>query len=258
MNALIRVVFNQKGGVGKSSLTANLAACAGEMGAKTLLIDLDPQGNLGHYLLGDTPTTHGIFEFFDQQLNFSFSAKSLCELAQATPFKGLSLLASHPELGELAAKLEARYKMFKLKEALETIRGEFDEIWIDTPPALNFFTRSALIAADRCVIPFDCDTFSKNALYSLMENVEEIRHDHNHKLFIEGILVNQFQARAALPSRLVEELEAERLPVCRTRLSSSVKMRESHLAAKPMIYFDSRHKLSTEFRALYRELSATT
>ena len=153
------------------------------------------------------------------------------------------------------AKLETRYKMFKLREALEQLGDHYDEIWIDTPPALNFYTRSALIAADRCLIPFDCDAFSRQALYNLMASVEEIRADHNAELAVEGIVVNQFQPRASLPARLVAELKAEGLPVLDPPLSSSVKIRESHDAAKPMIHLDPRHKLSLEFVALYEKLA---
>jgi chromosome partitioning protein len=144
--------------------------------------------------------------------------------------------------------------MFKLKEALDTLSDEFDEIWIDTPPALNFFTRSALIAANRCLIPFDCDTFSRQALYGLLISVDEIRADHNPDLRIEGIVVNQFQARASLPTRLVAELRAEGLPILDTPLSTSVKIRESHEAATPMPYFDPKHKLTLEFGSLYQQL----
>lgn len=255
MGAIIRVVFNQKGGVGKSTLTANLAACAAAEGARTLLLDLDPQGNLGHYLFADAvPPTGGLMALFDQFLNFSFQEKAPRDLILKTDFPHLSLLHSHPDLGELASKLEARYKMFKLKETLDALRRDFDEIWIDTPPALNFFTRSALIAADRCLIPFDCDHFARQALYTLLQNVEEIRQDHNANLKIEGIVINQFQARASLPNRLVAELEAENLPICQQKLSHSIKIRESHQAAKPMIFFDKNHKLSQEFLALYQEL----
>ena len=113
---------------------------------------------------------------------------------------------------------------------------------------------SALIAANACLIPFDCDEFSRQALYSLLENIEETKSDHNTGLIVEGIIVNQFQARAKLPTKLVDELIAEELPVLDTYLSTSVKIRESHEQAKPLVAFDRKHKLSEEFRALYRQL----
>jgi chromosome partitioning protein len=253
-----RVVFNQKGGVGKSTITCNLAAIAAARGARTLVIDLDPQANSTRYLLGNAAdglenTAAG---FFDQMLNFRLRNKAAAEFITATPFENLSVLPSEPALEELQAKLESRYKIYKLREALEGLDDQFDEIWIDTPPALHFYTRSALIAADACLIPFDCDDFSRRALYTLMDNVAEIRADHNAALEVEGIIVNQFQARATLPQQVVQELRDEGLPVLNTMLSSSVKIKESHQQAKPMIYLDAKHKLSTEFLALHDELDA--
>ncbi|WP_024304458.1 ParA family protein [Pseudogulbenkiania sp. MAI-1] len=251
-----RVVFNQKGGVGKSTIAVNLAAVAARAGQRVLVIDLDPQGNASHYLLGSAPAGDGptLADFFQQMLNISLFSKTPQEYVVPTPFAGLSLMPSHPELAELMGKLESRYKMFKLKEALDQLSADFDEIWIDTPPALNFYTRSALIAADRCLIPFDCDAFSRQALYNLMGNTDEIRADHNPELHIEGIVVNQFQPRASLPARLVAELKEEGLPVLDAPLSASVKIRESHQAAQPMVFFDARHKISQEFERLYRHL----
>ncbi len=262
MTAIRRVVFNQKGGVGKSTLTANLAAIAARHGQRVLVIDLDPQGNLSHYLLGDalpdTQAEHSLLHWFDQTLSFSLFPRPTDSFLHATPFPQLTLMASHPGLGELAPKLEARYKMFKLRDLLAELSDRFDEIWIDTPPALNFFSRSALIACDRCLIPFDCDSFARQALYQLMDNVAEIRADHNPDLRVEGIVVNQFQPRSSLPVRQVAELEAEGLPICRQRISSSVRIRESHEACKPLIHLDARHKLTGEFAALYQELSGCT
>ena len=257
MHAIRRVVFNQKGGVGKSTITVNLAAVAARQGKRVLVIDLDPQGNASHYLLGQAASgiTPCAADFFGDMLNISLFNKAPQDFVVATPFDGLSLLASHPELAELMVKLEARYKMFKLKEALDQLADQYDEVWIDTPPALNFFTRSALIAAERCLIPFDCDAFSRQALYNLMNSAEEIRADHNPALRIEGIVVNQFQPRASLPQRLVNELKGEGLPVLDATLSASVKIRESHDVARPMIYLEPRHKLAQEFEALYTELT---
>jgi chromosome partitioning protein len=250
-----RVVFNQKGGVGKSTIACNLAAIAATRGKKTLVIDLDPQSNSTRYLLGNAADNLELTatDFFDQMLNFKLRPRATEEFIVATPFANLSVLPANPSLEELQAKLESRYKIYKLRESLEALEG-YDEIWIDTPPAMHFYTRSALIAADACLIPFDCDEFARRALYSLLENVAEIRADHNNSLEIEGIVVNQFQPRATLPQQIVDELRGEDLPVLKTMLSSSVKIRESHQQAKPMIHLEPRHKLALEFAALYSEL----
>ena len=250
------VVFNQKGGVGKSTITCNLAAISAAQGLRTLVVDLDPQGNSTRYLLGagadvarDTAA-----EFFDQTLKFTLRAQGTEEFITATPFDGLHLLPSSPKLEELHGKLESRYKIYKLRDALAALDDSYDRIYIDTPPALNFYTRSALIAANGCLIPFDCDDFSRRALYALMDSVQEIQADHNRELKVAGIVVNQFQPRANLPQRLVQELIDEGLPVLQPYLSASVKIKESHEQALPMVHLDARHKLTLEYLALHAAL----
>ena len=252
-----RVVFNQKGGVGKSTITCNLAAISAQQGKRTLVVDLDPQGNSTQYLLGAAgdEVQSTLADFFDQTLNFKLNPRATADFVVATPFDNLYVMPSHPLLEELQGKLESRYKIYKLRDALNELAGDFDCVFIDTPPALNFFTRSALIAADACLIPFDCDEFSRKALYSLLENVEEIKSDHNRDLRVEGIVVNQYQPRANLPQKVVQELIDEGLPVLQPYLSASVKIKESHEQAKPMIHLDPKHKLSQEFVALYNTLA---
>ncbi|KAF0813137.1 Chromosome-partitioning ATPase Soj [Andreprevotia sp. IGB-42] len=253
-----RVVFNQKGGVGKSTITVNLAAAAAQAGRRVLVLDLDPQGNATRYLLGDAASTvePHLGGFFDQMLNYSLYAKPTAEFIHATPFDNLFVLPSHPSIAEQQTKLEARYKIYKLRETLAELEDRFDEVWIDTPPALNFFTLSALIAANGCLIPFDCDAFSRQALLGLIERVDEIRADHNAALKVEGIIVNQFQPRANLPQRMVTELQEQGLPVLPQFLSSSVRIRESHERAVPVVFMEGKHKLAAEFSALYAVLPA--
>lgn len=104
------------------------------------------------------------------------------------------------------------------------------------------------------LIPFDCDSFSRQALYGLLEEIQELKDDHNEDLSVEGIVVNQYQARASLPQQMLDALIAEGLPVLPVYLSSSVKMRESHEASMPLIHLDPRHKLTQQFVELHHLL----
>ncbi len=257
-NNMRRVIFNQKGGVGKSTITCNLAAISADVGKRTLVIDLDIQGNSTQYLLGNkiSDPDQTITQFFKDCLGISLfggGKQGLDAAIHETQFPNLFILPSHPELEALQGRLESRYKIFKFKEALEKLEG-FDAIYIDTPPILNFYSQSALIAAEKCLIPFDCDTFARDALYTLMKSIAEVKADHNDKLQIEGIVVNQFQKQANLPNILVEELIAEGHPVLNSKISPSVKVRESHTESKPLIHYAPKHKLAEEYRALYAEI----
>lgn len=254
---MIRVIFNRKGGVGKSTITCNLAAIAAKAGKKVVVVDLDPQGNSTAYLGHDGKDDMiGIGEFFISQVAYEYRQFKPVDYVRKTAFDGLGVISANSELVDLEQKLVARHKIYKLRDFLETLLEDYDEIYIDTPPALNFFSLSALIAADRCLIPFDCDVFSREALFELLLSLDEVKEDHNPDLEVEGIIVNQFQARARLPQAAVDELKEKNLKVLEPYISSSVKIRESHDLAKPMVYFQPKHKVTAEFVALYEQLQS--
>src|SRR5690606_20364382 len=139
------VVFNRKGGVGKSSITVNLAAIAASEGRKTLVVDLDPQCNASQYLLGmeayrgeDGPAPN-IGSFFAQTLSFKLKEKAPREYVHTTRFENLYVLPANGELGEVEHLLESKHKIYKLRGLLKTLAREFDAIYVDTPPAFNFY-----------------------------------------------------------------------------------------------------------------------
>lgn len=253
---MIRVIFNRKGGVGKSTLTCNLAAAAAKAGKKTLIVDLDLQGNttsyLGHSSKDDVV---GISEYFESTIAYRYRDFAPIDFVRETGFENLHLVSANVALIDLETKLEAKHKIYKLKDFLAKLAPEFDEIWLDTPPDLNFYTLSALIAADRVLVPFDCDAFSRDALFDLMESIAEIREDHNDGLEIEGIVINQFQERARLPGAAVEELKNAGLKVLSPYISSSVIIRESHQNRTPLVFMQASHKVAKQFEALYASLS---
>ncbi|MGF1724018.1 ParA family protein [Photobacterium nomapromontoriensis] len=254
-----RVVFNQKGGVGKSSIAANLAAISAEAGFKTLLIDLDVQGNSSHYLGFDINIENNktIADLLNQTVGWFSVSTPIKEFPQRTTFEGLDIITSSPKLEKIESELERRYKIYKLRDALDELDKVYDRIYIDTPPNLNFFSKSALIAANKLLIPFDCDSFSQRALITLLDNVAELKEDHNQHLDVEGVIVNMFNAQAKFPRKIIDDLNDLGLPILEPYLPLSIKMKESHYHQTPVIHLLPKHKLSQAFYALYKNLDST-
>lgn len=246
----VLALFNQKGGVGKTSIASNLAACFASRDLNTLIVDLDSQANTSHYVGESSPTPRKtISDFFEGTLGLGLFSNGLTDMVQTTPTRNLSLIACDGRLIELQAKLEQRYKVFKLREALKSLaeKTPFEVIVLDCPPALNIYSMSALMAATQVFIPFDCDTFAIQGLKDVCRVVEEIKEDHNPSLRIGGVIANQVIPGAKQPIQALKMVEDIGLTVLMPYLSSSIVMKESHQARQPLITYKPKHKLTKEF-----------
>jgi chromosome partitioning protein len=249
-----RVVFNQKGGVGKTTISVNLAACAARAGKRVLLIDSDPNGNATANLLGrEQAPGRTLADFYEGCLGLSLFRQSLAEhLTMSTSVPGLQLVASDRRLDDLRTKLESRHKINKLRDGLEGLY--YDEIYFDTPPTLDFYTLSCLIAAHEVIIPIDCDAFSIEAAKEVRRAVGEIRQDHNPPLAIAGVVVNQFQRSTLHSSRMVSELRDLGFRVLEPFIPTSVAVRESHSGKRPLVVGRPEHAVAGAFVRLAQAL----
>lgn len=251
-------IFNQKGGVGKTSVACNLAACFAHQGKRTLVVDLDAQGNSSHYLgfNSENPAGKTISDFFQSTIGISLFGSSLTEFLQSTPIRDLFLLPADGRLFELQPKLEARYKIFKLRDAIDDLitTGKFEHVIFDCPPAMNFYSMSALMAADRVLIPFDCDAFAVTGLSEVIRVVSDVKEDHNKNLEIAGVIVNQWVANAKQSKKALEKVKSLGMKVFEPFIPTSVAMRESHDDRMPLVISKPKHKLTESFMTLAQEL----
>lgn len=249
-----RVIYNQKGGVGKTTLAVNLAACSALAGKKTLLVDTDPQGNSTSYLLGpDLKIETSIADFYENCLGINLFRQSVYDyVTESTGVHNLHLVASTRKLEELRNKLENKHKILKLRDGI--LQSEYDAIYFDPPPANDFYALSSLIAADEILVPIDCDAFSIRAAQDILEIIREVQMDHNQNLRVLGVVVNQFQKSTNHSLSIIERLKDLGLEILEPYIPTSVKVRESHSECRPAVCKYPSHSVSKAFMDLYKEI----
>ncbi len=244
----IIAVANQKGGVGKTTTAVNLAAALGDKGKRVLLVDTDPQGN----------TTSGVgvdrrdcrVSVYEVLIGGAKAKEALVK----TEFKNLTLLPSHMDLAaaelELAS-LESREAI--LKNALASLRGEYDYLFIDCPPSLGLITTNALTAADTILIPIQCEYYALEGLSQLMNTVRRVKRQYNDLLDIEGVLLTMYDGRLNLTQQVVEEVK-KYFPrkVFKTVIPRTVRLSEAPGFGQPVLYYDR----SSRGAQAYGELAA--
>jgi chromosome partitioning protein len=249
----LRVIYNQKGGVGKTTLAVNLAACAAKKGLRTLLIDSDPQGNASSYILGEREPEKTLADYYESCLGLNLFRQTILEyVTSQTMVPNLHLVACNRDLENLRTKLENKHKIMKLKDGLKNT--SYDHVYFDPPPANDFFSLSCLIAANEILVPIDCDAFSVRAAKEIKNTIDEVIADHNPNLKILGIVVNQFQKGTKHSAEIVKELSQLGFDVLEPFIPTSVKVRESHSENKPVVMGHKDHPVAQAIRNLFDKL----
>ncbi len=243
-------ISNQKGGVGKTTTTVNLAASLGASGKKVLIIDSDPQGN----------TTSGL-GFNKKELPKSAydvleKDTSAEEATIITEFKNLNLIPSHINLASADAGISLfSGKESKLKNKISYLRNLYDYIIIDCPPSLGIITINAFCASDSILIPIQCEYYALEGLSQLINTIKVVKRHHNTTLDIEGILMTMCDLRLNLTHQVMEEVKRN-FPgkVFKTTIPRTVKLSEAPGFGKPIMYFSKLNKGNWAYKSLAKEI----
>ena len=241
---------NQKGGVGKTTSCVNISAQIANKGKKVLMIDMDPQGNATSGLgLPKSKIKNTIYDVIIGR----------CDIADAiikTKFKNLSVIAANIDLAGAELELhELDEGLNFTKIALDSIKDDFDYIFIDCPPSLGMLTVKALSISDGIVIPMQCEFYSLEGMSQLLNTVKKIKSIYNPSLRIVGILLTMYNGRLTLTGQVVEELKkyyADQL--FKVPISRSVRLSEAPGYGEPICYHDPYGKGSLEYAAVAKEL----
>jgi chromosome partitioning protein len=243
-------VANQKGGVGKTTTAVNLAAALALAHRRTLLIDLDPQGNAGSGLgHPSVKVNRGIYEVLT-------SSATIPEVAIETEVPGLRLVPSGQRLvGAEVELVGADRREYRLKESLQSIENDYDFIIIDAPPSLGFLTINALTAARSVLVPVQCEYYALEGLSHLLGAIRLVQQGLNPGLQIEGVLLTMYDNRLNLSQQVLEETRrffAER--VYRTVIPRNVRLSEAPSFGKPVVVYDPQCAGATSYLNLAREV----
>ena len=248
--AIVLSVANQKGGVGKTTTSVNLAASLAQMKRRVLLIDLDPQGNA---TMGSGINKHDLeVSVYDVLVDNADAAEMIVQAEAA----GFDLLGANTDLTGAELDLANREKReYRLREALGSLQQRYDYVIIDCPPALGLLTINGLVAADSVIIPMQCEYYALEGLSALMGTIERIKASLNPGLMVEGLVRTMYDPRNSLSREVsLQLIEHFGDKVYRTVVPRNVRLAEAPSYGVPIIFYDRQSRGARAYLALAGEV----